>query len=66
MPGYELIGHAEREAVREVFDSSGGVLFAHGFDTLRNGHYRVREFEKKFAEKMNANYSLAVSSGSAA
>ena len=45
---------------------SGGVLFAHGFDKLRNGRYRVREFEQKFAEKMNANYALAVSSGSAA
>ena len=66
MPGYELIDHDERNAVLEVFDSSGGVLFAHGFDKLRNGRYRVREFEQKFAEKMNANYALAVSSGSAA
>ncbi|MDC0992871.1 DegT/DnrJ/EryC1/StrS family aminotransferase [Alphaproteobacteria bacterium] len=66
MPGYELIDHEERAAVLDIFDSSGGVLFAHGFDKLRNGRYRVREFEQKFAAKMNANYSLAVSSGSAA
>ena len=49
-----------------MFDSSGSVLFAHGFDKPRNGKYQVREFEQKFAEKMNANYALAVSSGSAA
>lgn len=66
MPGYELIGREERDAVLDVFDSSGGVLFAHGFDKLRNGKYRVREFESKFAKKMRANYALAVSSGSAA
>ena len=51
MPGYELIDHDERNAVLDVFDSSGGVLFAHGFDKLRNGRYRVREFEQKFAKK---------------
>ena len=66
MPGYELIDSDERAAVLDVFDSSGGVLFAHGFDKLRNGRYRVREFEQKFAEKLNANFALAVSSGSAA
>ena len=66
MPGYELIGDDERAAVLDIFDSSGGVLFAHGFDKLRNGKYRVREFEQKFAKKMNASHSLAVSSGSAA
>ena len=42
------------------------VCFAHGFDKLRNGRYRVREFEQKFTEKLNANFALAVSSGSAA
>ena len=66
MPGYELIDHEERTAVLDIFENSGGVLFAHGFDKLRNGRYRVREFEQKFSKKMNANFSLAVSSGSAA
>lgn len=66
MPGYEVIDEKERNAVIDVFESSGGVLFAHGFDNLRNGIFRVREFEQKFAEKMGANYALAVSSGSAA
>ena len=34
MPGYELIDSDERAAVLDVFDSSGGVLFAHGFDNF--------------------------------
>ena len=66
MPGYELFGKEEREAALEIFDESGGVLFAHGFDALRNGRYRVREFEQKFSYSFGAPYALAVSSGSAA
>ena len=49
MPGYELIGKEERQAINELFDD-GGVLFAHGFDNIRNGRYRVREFERAFAD----------------
>ena len=45
MPGFELIGKEEFEQVKEVFDKSG-ILFRHGFDKLRNGIYKVRDFEK--------------------
>ena len=38
MPGFELIGEEERKAVNELFDD-GGVLFAHGFDNMRNNRY---------------------------
>ena len=62
MPGFELIGKEERRAINDLFDD-GGVLFAHGFDALRNGRYRVREFEKKFADYLGVNYAQAVSSG---
>jgi 8-amino-3,8-dideoxy-alpha-D-manno-octulosonate transaminase len=65
MPGYELIGEEERAAVNELFDD-GGVLFAHGFDGVRNGRYRVREFEEQFADYLGVNYAQAVSSGTAA
>ena len=65
MPGFELIGKEERAAVNQIFDD-GGVLFAHAFDNLRNGRYRVREFEKAFAEHMGVSYAQAVSSGTAA
>ena len=65
MPGFELIGEEERKAVNQLFDD-GGVLFAHGFDSLRNGRYHVREFETKFAKRVGVKYAQAVSSGTAA
>jgi 8-amino-3,8-dideoxy-alpha-D-manno-octulosonate transaminase len=65
MPGYELIGKEERQAINELFDD-GGVLFAHGFDNIRNGRYRVREFERAFADYLGVKYAQAVSSGTAA
>ena len=65
MPGFELIGKEEKQAVAEIFDD-GGVLFAHGFDAIRNNRYRVREFEKKFADSIGVKYAQAVSSGTAA
>lgn len=66
MPGYELFGAEERNAILEWFDSSNGVMFAHGFDGLRNGVYKVREFEKEIAARVDAGYAQVVSSGSAA
>jgi 8-amino-3,8-dideoxy-alpha-D-manno-octulosonate transaminase len=65
VPGFELIGEEERQAVNELFDD-GGVLFAHGFDNMRNNRYHVREFERKFADYLGVKYAQAVSSGTAA
>lgn len=65
MPGFEFIGQEEFEQVKEVFEKSK-VLFRHGFDNLRNGVYKVREFEEKFAEYMGSSDSLALTSGTAA
>jgi 8-amino-3,8-dideoxy-alpha-D-manno-octulosonate transaminase len=66
MPGYELFGKEEQAAVNEVFTLSGGVLFAHGFDGLRNGIFKVREYEREFALKFGFDFGQAVSSGTAA
>lgn len=66
MPGFEVIGEEERRAINKLFDLNGGILFAHGFDALRKGVYRVREFESAFAEKMKVPYAQAVSSCTAA
>ena len=65
MPGFELIGKEEFDQVKEVFDKSG-ILFRHGFDKLRNGIYKVRDFEKAFASYMGQEDALAVTSGTAA
>ena len=66
MPGFEVFGKEEKEAIIELFELNGGILFAHGFDAIRNGVFRVREFESAFANKMGVPYAQAVSSGSAA
>lgn len=66
MPGYELVGKEERDAVLEVFDKYGGVLFKHGFDSLRKSSYKVPEFERAFAKHIGAGYAQAVTSGTAA
>lgn len=65
MPGYELIGKEERDAVNDVFDK-GGVLYRYGYADRRQNIYRVDEFEKAFAQKFGVKYALAVSSGTAA
>jgi 8-amino-3,8-dideoxy-alpha-D-manno-octulosonate transaminase len=66
MPGFEVFGEEERRAINELFDSNGGVLFAHGFDALRKGVYKVREFEAAAARKFAVAHAQAVSSGTAA
>ena len=65
MPGYEVIGDEERAEVDSVF-AAGGVLFRHGFDAIRGGSYKVRDFEAAFARRMGAPHALAVTSGTAA
>ena len=66
MPGFEVFGKEEQQAINDLFDQNGGVLFAHGFDTMRNGIYRVREYERAFSNALNTKYGQAVSSGTAA
>jgi 8-amino-3,8-dideoxy-alpha-D-manno-octulosonate transaminase len=65
MPGFEWIDEEEKNAVSSIFDN-GGVLFAHGFDGMRNGVYHVREFEQAVSDKFNAKHCQAVTSGTAA
>ena len=64
MPGFELIGKEEQEAVNQIFND-GGILFAHGFDAMRK-NFHVREFEAMTTKYFNCNHALAVSSGTAA
>ncbi len=66
MPGFEVFGEDERKAINDLFDLNGGILFAHGFDAMRKGVFRVREFERAFAARMGVPYAQAVSSGSSA
>lgn len=66
MPGFEVFGEDERKAINDLFDANGGILFAHGFDAMRKGIYKVREFEAALTRKFGVPFAQAVSSGSAA
>ena len=66
MPGFELIGEEEQRALQDIFSSSSGVLFAHGFDNQRNGIFRVRNFESDLSVRLAAKHCQAVTSGTAA
>ena len=64
MPGFELIDDQEKNAVSQIFDD-GGVLFAHGFESLRK-NFHVREFETQCSSYFDCTNTLALSSGTAA
>lgn len=64
MPGFEVFGSEERKEVNEVLDS--GILMRYGFDGMRNGHWKAKEFETAFAKRMDAEHCQLVSSGTAA
>ncbi len=64
MPGWEIIGKDEKNALIQLINE-GGCLFAHGFFNHRK-KYHVREFEKELSKKFKSKYSLVVSSGTSA
>jgi len=64
MPGFEIFGAEERKQVNDVLET--GVLMRYGFDGLRNNHWKSKEFENAFAERMQTKYCQMVSSGTAA
>jgi len=64
MPGFEAFGEEERKQVHDVLES--GVLMRYGFDGMRNGHWKAKEFETAFAKRMESNYCQLVSSGTSA
>ena len=66
MPGFELVGNEELSEIKNIFERSNGVLFAHGFDERRNYIYRVREFESEVANKLSVKHCLATTSGTMA
>ncbi len=64
MPGFEVFGNEERQQVNDVLES--GVLMRYGFDGMRNGHWKAREFEQAFAKRMQSAHCQLVSSGTSA
>lgn len=66
MPGFELVGKEELAEIEDIFKRANGVQFRLGFDQVRNGIFKVNEFETAFAAKMQTKHALAVTSGTAA
>lgn len=66
MPGFEVFGEEELAAIVDLFKQNGGIVFAHGFDAMRKGIYKVREYERAFAARIGSGHAQAVCSGSAA
>tara|TARA_Y100000748_G_C15478616_1_gene481853 strand:- start:321 stop:1466 length:1146 start_codon:yes stop_codon:yes gene_type:complete len=66
VPGFEIINQEEQREVDTVFRKGRGILFRHGFENLRNKSFKVEKFEKNFKDKFNLNFTLAVTSGTAA
>lgn len=64
MPGFEVFGEEEKKEIMEVLDT--GVLFRYEFAEQRQGIYKVRSFEEKFASYCGTKYAQAVTSGTAA
>ena len=64
MPGFELFGDEERKHVNDVLES--GILMRYGFDGMRNDHWKAKEFEEAFAQRMQSNHCQLVSSGTSA
>lgn len=50
--------------MEEVLDT--GVLMRYGFDGMRKGRWKAREFEKALADRMQVQHAQLVSSGTAA
>ncbi len=64
MPGFEAFGEEERKHVNDVLES--GVLMRYGFDGMRNGHWKAKDFETTFAQRMQSEHCQLVSSGTSA
>ncbi len=64
MPGMEVYGAEERKEVNDVLET--GALFRYGFDELRKGMWKTKEFEAEVTKFTGAKYAHAVSSGSTA
>jgi len=63
-PGMDIIGDEEKEALMEVIES--GYLYRYGDLSDPRFKAKVWNLEKDFAQLLNINHALAVSSGTAA
>ena len=66
MPGFECIGKEEQQALNDVFEKSGGVLYRYGLNDRRKNIFRVDDFEKAIAKRVGTQHAHCVCNGTAA
>lgn len=65
MPGHELLGEEEKQALIDLFNQ-GAVLYRYGLNDRRKNIFRVDEFEKAMASRVGSKHALCVCNGTAA
>ena len=65
MPGWELLGKEEKEALNDIFERSNGIFYRNSFDVRRNYIFRVDDFEREIAKRVNVRFAYCASSGTA-
>lgn len=64
MPGFELFGEEENKQIQDVLDT--GILMRYNFDSLRNNHWKAKEFEQAISSTLHINHTHLTSSGTTA
>ncbi|PQL93700.1 DegT/DnrJ/EryC1/StrS family aminotransferase [Apibacter adventoris] len=64
MPGYELWGDNEKKHLNDVIES--GILMRYNFESLRNNHWKAKEFEQAIQKRMKVEHVQLTSSGTTA
>ncbi len=64
MPGYELWGEEEKKHLNDVIES--GILMRYNFESVRNNHWKAKEFEQAIQKRMKVNHVQLTCSGTAA
>ncbi|MDR1876546.1 MAG: DegT/DnrJ/EryC1/StrS family aminotransferase [Flavobacteriaceae bacterium] len=64
MPGYELWGDEEKKHLNDVIES--GILMRYNFESVRNNHWKAKEFEQAIQKRMKVNHVQLTSSGTTA
>ncbi|WP_295812003.1 DegT/DnrJ/EryC1/StrS aminotransferase family protein [uncultured Apibacter sp.] len=64
MPGYELWGEEEKKHLNDIIES--GILMRYNFESVRNNHWKAKEFEQAIQKRMHVKHVQLTSSGTTA
>lgn len=64
MPGHETWGEEEKQQLNDVIAT--GILMRYNFDSLRNNHWKAKEWEEAIQNKIQIQHAHLTSSGTTA